>query len=58
MYKSLDIVNNVNWRIGTDKKGYLISMPNDEVISGLPILTIYKPFDPNFHSTKSGDNKG
>lgn len=58
MYKPLSIPNTVNWRIGTKEKGYLIKMPNQEVISGLPTLTVFKPFDPNFHSAKSGDNKG
>lgn len=58
MYKANSIPNNVSWRIGTKEKGYLISMPSDEVISGLPVLTVFKPFDPNFHSSKSGKNKG
>lgn len=58
MFKDNDIINNVSWRIGTNEKGYLIKMPDNQVISGLPILTVYKPFDPNYHSSKSGDNKG
>ena len=58
MFKDIQFVNTVNWRIGTNEKGYLISLPDEGVISGLPILTIYKPFDPNYHSSKSGDNKG
>lgn len=58
MFKANTIPNTVSWRIGTKEKGYLIPMPNQEVISGLPVLTVYKPFDPNFHSAKSGDNKG
>ena len=58
MFKANSIPNTVSWRIGTKEKGYLIKMPSNEVISGLPILTVFKPFDPNFHSTKSGDNKG
>jgi hypothetical protein len=58
MYKANSIPNTVSWRIGTDEKGYLITMPDTEVISGLPELTVFKPYDPNFHSTKSGDNKG
>ena len=58
MYKANAIPNTVSWRIGTKEKGYLIPMPSDEVITGLPILTVFKPFDPNYHSTKSGDNKG
>lgn len=58
MFKDIQFVNTVNWRIGTNEKGYLISLPDEGVISGLPILTIYKPFDPNYHSSESGDNKG
>ena len=58
MFKANPIPNSVSWRIGTKEKGYLISMPSDEVISGLPVLTVYKPFDPNFHSSKSGKDKG
>ena len=40
-----DIVNTVTWRIGTTEKGYLIKCPTDEVISGLPIITLCKPVD-------------
>lgn len=58
MYKANDFVNTVSWRVGTSEKGYLISVPSNEVVSGLPILTVYKPYDPNFHSGKSGDDKG
>lgn len=58
MFKDNEFVNTVSWRIGTDEKGYLISLPDEGVISGLPVLTVYKPYDPNYHSTKSGDNKG
>lgn len=43
--KGNDIINTVTWRIGTTETGYLIKCPTDEVISGLPILTIYKPVD-------------
>jgi hypothetical protein len=58
MFKANPIPNTVSWRIGTDEKGYLIKMPSNEVISGLPILTVYKPFDPEFYSTRSGEDKG
>ena len=58
MFKDLKFVNTVTWRIGTSETGYLIKVPEDKIISGLPILTLYKPFDPNYHSSKSGDNKG
>ena len=58
MFKNLKFVNSVNWRIGTNEQGYLITLPKNGVISGLPTLTVYKPFDPNYHSAKSGKNKG
>jgi len=58
MFKDLEFINTVNWRIGTNEKGYLINMPTEGVMSGLPVLTLYKPFDPNYHSSKSGDNEG
>lgn len=58
MFNNIDFRNTVSWRIGTSEKGYIIKAPTSSVVSGLPILTVYKPFDPNYHSTKSGDNKG
>lgn len=58
MFKELPIRSTVSWRIGTSDKGYAIKLPNTEVIAGTPKLTVYKPVDPNYHSTKSGDNKG
>lgn len=58
MFKDIDFRNTVSWRIGTSEKGYLIKAPNSSVVSGLPILTVFKPFDPNYHSNKSGKNKG
>ena len=58
MFKNLKFINSVNWRIGTNEQGYLITLPKNGVISGLPTLTVYKPFDPNFHSAKSGKDKG
>lgn len=58
MFKDLKFVNTVNWRIGTNEQGYLITLPKNGVISGLPTLTVYKPYDPNYHSAKSGKNKG
>jgi hypothetical protein len=58
MFKNLKFINNVNWRIGTNEQGYLITLPKNGVISGLPTLTVYKPFDPNYHSSKSGKDKG
>lgn len=58
MFKDNEFCNTVSWRIGTSEKGYAIKVPEDSVMSGLPILTLFKPYDPNYHSTKSGDNKG
>lgn len=58
MFKNLNFVNTVSWRIGTSEKGYLIPLPQGEIIGGLPKITVYKPFDPNYHSSKSGSNEG
>ena len=58
MFKDNEICNIVSWRIGTNERGYAIKAPNTSIVSGLPILTVFKPFDPNYHSSKSGDNKG
>ena len=49
MFKDNAFVNTVSWRIGTKEKGYLINMPSQSVISGLPILTLYKPYDPTYN---------
>lgn len=45
MFKDQKFVNTVSWRIGTNKTGYLIEMPDDVLIYGMPKLTIYKPMD-------------
>ena len=58
MFKDLDFVNTVTWRMGVTEKGYMIPLPEGKIMSGMPKLTVYKPFDPNFHSEKSGDDKG
>lgn len=58
MFKDLDFLNTVNWRIGTNQKGYLIPTPNDYAMNGLPKITIYSPHTPNYHSCKSGDDEG
>lgn len=58
MFKDLDIRNTVGWRIGTSEKGYVIKCPTDTLMEGVPILTLYKPFDPIYWSTKSGDYEG
>lgn len=58
MFKENDIRNTVTWRIGTSEKGYLIPIPQDKVISGMPEFTLYKPYDPQYISTKSGKNYG
>jgi hypothetical protein len=58
MFKDNKFINTVNWRVGTKETGYCIPISGDNVISGLPLLTVYKPFDPNYHSTKSGHNEG
>lgn len=58
MFRDIEFCNTVSWRIGTSDKGYAIKAPETSVITGLPILTVYKPYDPNYHSNKSGKNKG
>lgn len=58
MFKDNEFCNTVSWRIGTSEKGYAIKVPDNSVMAGLPILTLFKPYDPNYHSTKSGKNKG
>lgn len=56
--KDTNFVNNVSWRIGTSEQGYCVKCPTDYLLTDIPTLTIYKPYDPNMHSTKSGNNKG
>lgn len=58
MFKDLDIRNTVSWRIGTSEKGYCIKAPTNTLVEGIPTLTVYKPFDPNYHSSKSGSDEG
>lgn len=56
--KDTTFVNKVSWRIGTSEQGYSVKCPTDYLLTDIPTLTIYKPYDPNMHSTKSGKNKG
>lgn len=56
--KDYSFVNNVSWRIGTSEQGYCVKCPTDYLLTDIPTLTIYKPYDPNMHSAKSGNNKG
>ena len=58
IFREIDFVNTVTWRIGTDAKGYCIPTPSQGAIAGLPRITIYKPYTPNYKSTKSGSNYG
>ena len=58
MFKDNKFVNTVSWRFGLDEEGYCIKAPNDAIIAGSPTFTLYCPFDPNYHSTKGGSNKG
>lgn len=57
-FKDLDFVNTVTWRIGTDEKGYCIPVPKGKILSGLPKITLYCPYTPNYHSAKTGANVG
>lgn len=58
MFKNIDFINTVNWRIGTSEKGYAVKVPTTSLMTGLPELTIYNAFDPDYFSTKSGDSEG
>lgn len=58
MFASNNFVNSVSWRIGINESGYLIPLPQGTVMSGLPKFTMYKPFDPEYFSTSSGDDYG
>lgn len=49
MWKDNEFRNNVSWRIGTSEKGYCIKCPTDTLMEGVPILTVYKPYDPDYH---------
>lgn len=57
LFNDNDVINTVDWRIGTTKKGYAVKMPTDYIAEGLPILTVYKPYDP-LYETSGGNNKG
>ena len=57
MFRDLKFINTVSWRIGTNEEGYLITLPKNKVMGGLPTLTVYKPYDPTYYSAKSGKNK-
>ena len=58
MWKDVEIANNVRWDSGIDESGYMIPLPDNTLVSGIPHFTLYKPYDPNYHSSRSGDNKG
>lgn len=59
MFNSLSWINTVSWRIGTSESGICIDMPStDAIMQGMPQLTLYKPYDPLWWSTKSGDDEG
>lgn len=55
IFKAKEFVNTVNWRIGTNEKGYMIPVPKGKVLAGLPQLTVYKPFDPEYTSGHNED---
>lgn len=58
VFKHKEFVNTVSWRIGTKEKGYCIPTEGLGLIDATPTLTVYKPYDPTYTSTKSGSNKG
>lgn len=47
-FKFHPIVNNVSWKIGSKEAGQMIPLPKDKLVGGVPVLTVYKPYDPNF----------
>ena len=58
MYKHNEFVNTVSWRIGTSERGMLIKLPEGKIMSGIPKLTVYAPYTPEYFSTKSHDYEG
>lgn len=58
MWKDVQFTNSVRWDSGLDDEGYMAPLPDSTLISGVPVITLYKPYDPNYHSSKSGDNEG
>lgn len=67
MFKENKFPNTVSWRIGTKEEGYMIptcnnvyycGLPDGYVIQGTPKFTMYKPFDPNYHSSGTGIDQG
>lgn len=48
MFKDLSFVSTINWRIGTSESGYCIQCPTNYLLEGIPVLTVYKPYDPNY----------
>lgn len=58
MFHNINFLNTVSWRIGTSEKGLAIKCPTTSVMNGLPELTIYSPYDPDYYSTKSGSSQG
>lgn len=47
-FKFHPIVNNVSWKIGSKESGQMIPLPKNRLVGGVPVLTVYKPYDPNF----------
>ena len=45
MFDTMKVNNTVSWRMGIDGEGYLVSVPSNLVLDGMPELTIYKPMD-------------
>ena len=49
--KDWPIPNTVTWRIGTSENGYPIPVPENELLSGTPKFTIYRPWDPKYNKS-------
>lgn len=54
------ITNTVTWRFGTTEQGCLITLPEDQNLTGKPILTIYRPVSARVWKSRkdyyNGDN--
>lgn len=45
MFDTMPVQNTVSWKMGIDGEGYVVTVPSNAVLDGMPELTIYKPMD-------------
>jgi len=45
MFEAMPVQNTVSWKMGIDGDGYVVTVPRNVVLDGMPELTIYKPMD-------------